>query len=236
MKPGFAPALAGVDARTGLPCLPSGAFLELEAPGWTRGIGTGGRVWPSAAALCRYLSRSDVARDKRVLELGCGTGAVGCFAAGVGAASVVLTEGGTDGLRRLASRNVDANRHLFAPGARAVVAKHSWGDDVDDAWIPDLVLGSDVTYDRDAHDRLCRTVRALLLRTPGCVALLAHQHRRLASFVGGASQLDHFLKAAAKVDLDVATAHVDETNALSPVTVLRVHASAWHGPTSKVRV
>ena len=93
----------------GLPLLPSGEHLTIDAPGWTRGIGTGGRVWPASAALCRYLARTGTVRGKAVLELGCGTGATGLTcAAALNASSVILTEGGSDGLIQLARRNVEA--------------------------------------------------------------------------------------------------------------------------------
>ena len=205
--------------KHGLPPLPGGAFLELEAPGWTRGVGTGGRVWPCAGALCRYLARTDAVRGRRVVELGCGTGAVGCFAAALGATSVALTEGGSDALRRIAAKNVAANADLFAT-ENVTVAPLSWGAAFDGA--ADVVVGSDVTYDRDSHDRLCATL-ASLLAPEGSVALLAHQHRRFASVLSGGSQLDHFLDAARDAGLDVDEAHVDASaNALAPVTILRV--------------
>ena len=84
LKPALAPPLQPAGPH-GLPLLPSGDHLTLDAPGWTRGIGTGGRVWPASAALCRYLVT-------------------------LNASSVILTEGGSDGLIQLARRNVDANQ------------------------------------------------------------------------------------------------------------------------------
>ena len=108
LKPTLAPPLQS-NGPHGLPLLPSGEHLTLDAPGWTRGIGTGGRVWPAAAALCRYLARTGMVRGKAVLELGCGTGATGLHcAAALNASSVVLTEGGSEGLLQLARRNVEA--------------------------------------------------------------------------------------------------------------------------------
>ena len=100
------------------------------------------------------------------------------------------------------------------------VAPLSWGAAFDGA--ADVVIGSDVTYDRDSHDRLCATL-ASLLAPEGSVALLAHQHRRFASVLSGGSQLDHFLDAARDAGLVVDEAHVDASaNALAPVTILRV--------------
>ena len=108
LKPALAPPLQAAGPH-GLPLLPSGDHLTLDAPGWTRGIGTGGRVWPASAALCRYLARTGIVRGKAVLELGCGTGATGLHcAAALNASSVMLTEGGSEGLLQLARRNVEA--------------------------------------------------------------------------------------------------------------------------------
>ena len=215
LKPALAPPLQPAGPH-GLPLLPSGESLVLDAPGWTRGIGTGGRVWPASAALCRYLARTGTVCGKAVLELGCGTGATGLTcAAALNASSVILTEGGSEGLLQLARRNVAANqRHLPCDVS---VQRHGWGDAVE--WAPELVVGSDVTYDRDAHDRLCTTLKAL-----NAPALLAHQHRRVASLLSGESQLDHFLAAAASVGLAVDRLHEDATNPLAPVSILGVAA------------
>ena len=216
LKPALAPPLQS-NGPHGLPLLPSGDHLTLDAPGWTRGIGTGGRVWPASAALCRYLARTGIVRGKAVLELGCGTGATGLHcAAALNASSVILTEGGSEGLLQLARRNVAANqRHLPCDVS---VQRHGWGDAVE--WSPELVVGSDVTYDRDAHDRLCATLKAL--KAP---AILGHQHRRVASFLSGESQLDHFLETADQTGLAVDRLHEDDTNALAPVSILSVVAA-----------
>ena len=216
LKPSLAPPLQPTGGPHGLPLLPSGESLVLDAPGWTRGIGTGGRVWPASAALCRYLARTGAVRGKAVLELGCGTGATGLTcAAALNASSVILTEGGSEGLLQLARRNVAANRRLLPCDVE--VQRHGWGDPIESSC--DLVVGSDVTYDRDAHARLCTTLKAL-----GAPALLAHQHRRVASFLSGESQLDHFIETAASVGLAVDRIHEDATNPLAPVSILRVAA------------
>ena len=224
-KPPMAPAAAPSAGEHGLPALPSGDALDLVAPGWTRGIGTGGRVWPAAGALCRYLAAEDAARGKRVLELGCGTGAVGCYvAAGLAPQSVVLTEGGSIALRAVAARNVDANaRHYEDLMVR--VAKHEWGDAQLLKTPADLVLGSDLTYDRDAHDDLCASVAALLAATPDSVAVLAHQHRKLASALSGEGQLAHFLESAKAASLRVDEVKVDGRNPAAPVSILRITPS-----------
>ena len=59
-------ALASLGA---LPPLPDGAHLALSAPGWGRGVGTGGRVWPASEVLCHVL-QTELSADASVLELG----------------------------------------------------------------------------------------------------------------------------------------------------------------------
>ena len=113
------------------------------------------------------------------------------------------------------STQVAANRRHLPCDVE--VQRHGWGEPVE--WAPELVVGSDVTYDRDAHDRLCASLKAL--KAP---AILGHQHRRVASFLSGESQLGHFLETADHMGLAVDRLHEDATNALAPVSILGVAA------------
>ena len=108
-----------------LPKLPSGATLNLESPGWGANsrewggkLSTGGRVWPGAAAMCQLLLtlQPDV-KNSHVLELGCGTGAAGLFAAALGAQRVLLTDGQAPETQ-LAALNARRHAELLAAGAR----------------------------------------------------------------------------------------------------------------------
>lgn len=71
-----------------MPALPSGERLVIGCSA-NRIALVGGSVWPMAAALCQHLlrDRATIFRSPGVstLELGSGTGAVGLFAAGLGA-------------------------------------------------------------------------------------------------------------------------------------------------------
>lgn len=100
-----AAAVLPTHAPCGLPALPNGCHVRLEQSSWDD-AGTGGVVWPAARALCRW--QADLAEEElvgaRVLELGAGTGACGLFAAGLGASSVCLTDGGPPGVLALACR------------------------------------------------------------------------------------------------------------------------------------
>ena len=180
-----------------LPALPNGVQLTLSAPGWGRGVGTGGAVWPAAGALCRCL------RDERldglsVLELGTGTGAVGLFAAGCGARSVVLTDADAS-LCSLAAENWRSNRNVLPEGTSVTTRRYRWGEPVDLLGGPfELVVGSDVTYEPRAHGVLLRTLSTLLETATAAPPriLLAHQHRPLTSALKGEGCLEHLMEEA----------------------------------------
>ena len=110
-----------------LPRLPSGQELAIETRGLVgrESVGLGGRLWPSAAAMCRWLRSSGV-QGQHVLELGCGTGAVGLYAAALGASSVTLTDGGSESLLNMVQANVERNRALVDL-TRIKIAQFEWG-------------------------------------------------------------------------------------------------------------
>lgn len=69
--------------------------------------GTGATVWPAAVVLTRYLERhaTTLLRDKRVVDLGSGTGITSIAAALLGAKEVICTDGEA-AVVRLAAENV----------------------------------------------------------------------------------------------------------------------------------
>ena len=159
-----AAACSGLATTGGLPPLPTGLQLKLATRSF-EDVGVGGRVWASAPVLCEWLSEH-VEPGDAVLELGSGTGAVGLYAAALGASRVVLTDGGPPALLELLAANVVANQPLLPDAVQLEVAQLSWGADA--ACLPagpfTWVCGSDTTYDEEAHGPLCETLRALLLR------------------------------------------------------------------------
>ncbi|XRB08179.1 lysine methyltransferase [Pycnococcus provasolii] len=187
--------------------------LTLEAPGWSGGYGTGGRVWLSSDVLIEFLRENDdVVRDASVVELGSGTGAVGIAAAALGARSVILSDGGSDSLVRLAKDNASRNVASGAiDGAKTTidVAAYRWNDAAPPAEMLaaapfDVILGSDCTYSVSSHGALCDAVKALLALSGGgdggeasesendddggggrCRVILGHQHRTLPAFLAG---------------------------------------------------
>ena len=170
-------------STSALPPLPSGDRLTINM-GSLADCDTGGRVWSSARVLCGWLceQREDAIHGRSVLELGCGTGAVGLYAAAIGARRVVLSDGGSSALLQLAAANTRANCALWDDdGTQVTVIRHRWGEPA--ASGPEmrghnLVLGSDVTYAVEALAPLCDSLGSQLeTLSPGARAVLAHQHR-----------------------------------------------------------
>lgn len=173
-----------------LPALPhSGGFLTLHESfdlAAANGKELGGAVWPAAALMCRWLGEEvDAIAGARVLELGCGTGACGLYAAALGAQTVTLTDGGGPELLQLVRKNVEANRDRLADDTHVEVETLAWGDLGDSCLAAggeyDFVLAADVLYGlsppeaeqvavTDAVERceaLASTMEALLLCAPG---------------------------------------------------------------------
>jgi predicted nicotinamide N-methyase len=211
------------------------AGVDLEAPGWSGGYGTGGKVWNSARVLCDWLADEAEplgVRGAAVLELGAGTGLVGVVAAKLGAARVLLTDGGSESLLRLAKDN--ARRNVDPSSAVVRVCAYGWGPGpppraVADAAPFDLVLGSDCTYARAAHGALCDAIATAIDASLAAGAerppevFLGHQHRVLAALLGGRRG------DAWGVDPNLAAfAETAETRGLR-VEEVDVRDLAWHG-------
>ena len=171
-----------------LPPLPSGANLHVVTPGWAGNIGTGGRVWPGAAAMCQLLvSMQPELQGSSVLELGAGAGAVGIFAAALGASRVLLTDGG-EGETALAKLNARRHSYLYR-GATVDAHKYLWGEPLAGLMAGDkhfdFVLGADITYSLPLLPPLCDTLAELKERhrerhssSEGPIMLLSHQVNR----------------------------------------------------------
>ena len=135
---------------------------------------TGTSVWAGGLALSRYMESLGPSyfAGKHVVELGSGTGVASITAVKLGAASAVATDRDPRVLS-LASSNARDN---LSAGARAAfsTAVVSWGEPVPSGLGgTDLVLGADLTYNRDAWPALVKTIRAL-----DAPALLSVSERR----------------------------------------------------------
>lgn len=190
--------------------------VVIDAPGWSGGFGTGGKVWSSSKVLSKYLleeARHENAKkfneNENIIELGCGTGYLGISAAkALRSRSLTLTDGGTEALLKLCEENARQN------GIENVAAcKLEWGvgklsrelRERVEAFRPSIILASDCTYERKAHEALCDSIVEILelarveeeedkveperrrrkRRPDQPRVLLAHQHRTFASLLNG---------------------------------------------------
>eukprot|EP00310_Coccolithus_braarudii_P020310 CAMPEP_0183351060 /NCGR_PEP_ID=MMETSP0164_2-20130417/23336_1 /TAXON_ID=221442 /ORGANISM="Coccolithus pelagicus ssp braarudi, Strain PLY182g" /LENGTH=217 /DNA_ID=CAMNT_0025523151 /DNA_START=79 /DNA_END=728 /DNA_ORIENTATION=+ len=157
-----------------LPSLPCGRKLELH----TNDAEIGGRVWKAAPLLCAWLAEAQPEIEgASICELGAGTGAVGLYAAGLGATRVLLTDGSS---RLVSLLRENAAVNSWARCSSIEVQQLTWGGDAVPEGCFDWVLGSDLTYDDEARALLCHTLHRLLANAAakGHVtrALLAEEH------------------------------------------------------------
>ena len=197
-----------------VPSLPSGAQLSLAS---VDGEGSEELVWPASAVLCRFLRDQSgwVTRNSHVIDVGSGTGVTGLYAAGLGAARVLLTDQPTR--TPLLSTNAARNRHLFSKGSRVDVVNLTWGVDVvhlssSQLRHVSLILASDLVFPHRALEDLAYTLSSLLRRAKANARiLLAHEHRSPArNFRRGLRRWDEhdpplgtFIGAAARHGLDL---------------------------------
>ena len=138
--------------------------------------------------MCRFLREEpELIKGARVLELGCGTGVAGLYAACMGASRVLLTDGGPPVVIENLHLNVERHAPRFPPGTRATAGHFLFGGEAlpgeADNEAFDLILGSDITYSvRYDRDALAVTLRALLQRHAHARVVLAHEHRRSTMF------------------------------------------------------
>ncbi|XP_069059243.1 protein-lysine methyltransferase METTL21C [Pleurodeles waltl] len=139
----------------------------------------GALVWPAAMALCQYLEdkREELDfKDKKILEIGSGTGLVSIVASMLGA-SVTATDM-PDMLGNLQFnllRNT-RNKTVHTPQVRELV----WGSDVEwtfprDTCLYDYILASDVVYYHKFLDELLSTMEYFC--QPGTVLIWANKFR-----------------------------------------------------------
>ncbi|KAH7034768.1 putative methyltransferase-domain-containing protein [Microdochium trichocladiopsis] len=172
---------------------------------------TGFRTWEGCMHLATYLLTSrgqQHIRGKRVLELGAGTGFLSILCAKfLGARHVLSTDGDGDVIEAL-RENVDLNS---AGDGESADAEHDcrlpvdarvlwWGEGLGGMWVQeefqrepfDVVLGADITYDKDAVVLLAFTLNELLKLQPQLEVIIAGVVRRADSFELFLSECNRF--------------------------------------------
>jgi protein-lysine N-methyltransferase EEF2KMT len=146
------------------------------------GPNTGLRTWEAALRLAHHLHNNPgLVRDRRVLELGAGTGFLSIFCASfLQPSSMLVTDGHDDVLTSL-KVNIQRNSALYH-GIVPRAQKLFWGDEDDIRSIPqdiNLVIGADITYDPGACVDLAKTLSSLALRNPKLDILISATQRNL---------------------------------------------------------
>ncbi|KAF2163226.1 hypothetical protein M409DRAFT_68539 [Zasmidium cellare ATCC 36951] len=175
----------------------------LERPHLISGsLTTGFRTWEAALHLGSYLLTSpDLIRGKNVLELGAGTGFLSILAAKhLGAQHVTVTDG-DEGVVEALKENFFFNG-LDDEGGRVGASVLRWGRGFKGTWVEeefekwpvDLVVGADITYDKQAISALVATMRMLFELRPGVQVLIAGTVRNAETFGSftSACERNHF--------------------------------------------
>ena len=136
-------------------------------------------LWPSARALARVIGEGPSLEGRRVLELGCGLGAVGIAAAARGA-TVVLSDLSKDAIE-LAERNAERN------GLSVSARVFDWTAPPEDLGRFDRIFAADVFYEDGMLAGVVRFVRSHLEREGE--AVIADPKRVLPGGIAGAARL-----------------------------------------------
>mmetsp|Transcript_14042 Transcript_14042/g.41844 ORF Transcript_14042/g.41844 Transcript_14042/m.41844 type:complete len:268 (-) Transcript_14042:15-818(-) len=167
---------------------------------------TGTYAWPGGVALARYLASAPATvKGRRVLELGCGTGAAGIMASWLGAREVLLTDGSPavlENTRRNVKRNVKS-------GTRIARLRWGYAEDIAKAapgsW--DLVIAAEVAYQRETLPAFLETVAALLAPEGRALVVMSPE---LADNGRGLDGVERLMRASKLDILDVAKPRDDD--------------------------
>ena len=157
--------MAGMTLQLAAPRSIDDLLVDVED---SEGIPFWAQIWDSAFGLIDYLAKmgdSIQITGRRMLELGCGVGAVGCAAAAMGW-DVTLTDGRPEAV-------VYARRNLRENGLDGSVIEGTWN--VLPVTGPfDWIVGSDILYEPRFHpdlagilERLAQQGTTVILSDPG---------------------------------------------------------------------
>ncbi|KDO29259.1 hypothetical protein SPRG_19922 [Saprolegnia parasitica CBS 223.65] len=137
---------------------------------------TGLRVYAGAHVLARFLGSTPgraLLHDARLVELGCGTGAVGSVTAVTASVKKLLVTDGDARAVALAQRNVQHTVHAAKPALDTSASQLLWGPGPSTVGDFDIVIGCELMYYKTNLDALLATVLALVDAANG---LFLHAH------------------------------------------------------------
>lgn len=130
----------------------------------------GATVWDCSLVLTYYMEHTDTVKDKRVIELGSGTGLVGLAAAMLGASEVLLTD------RSHLLQGIRHNVQINSLGGTVRVEELEWGEACSHLCPPfDVILLSDCFYDTHSTTKLLKSIAELSGTTT--LIIFAHEDR-----------------------------------------------------------
>ncbi|KAH9893797.1 putative methyltransferase-domain-containing protein [Xylariomycetidae sp. FL2044] len=152
---------------------------------------TGFRTWEAALHLGSYLltrTGSGLVRGKDVLELGAGTGFLSILCAKYLRARHVTTTDGDGGVVETLQENLELN----GLADQGLVRTNTlwWGEDLRGTWVEedcnvcpyDVVIGADITYDKEAIVALVATIKHLFEMRPALQVIIAGVMRNAETF------------------------------------------------------
>ena len=142
--------------------MPEGG-VDLPACAHAGEDGTWRYAWPAGERFLAEVAALVDVRGRRVIDLGCGQGRLGLWAAGAGAASVVF-----------ADRSAEALAAIALPRTGRILV-HQWGEPLPPC---DVLLGGDILYRPPTFPDLLASIATALTGCPG-IAWLVDPRRTL---------------------------------------------------------
>lgn len=163
------------------------SILKIKVLQEYENFGVAGVVWEGAKVLGEYLVKNrHLLKDKKVLELGAGTGLAGIVAAKLGAASVLLTdlEKNLDILEKNVALNFEPSNEDSMSNNKVVcsVKGLEWNVDLNKfstaaASSFDVIIGADLIYSSRSLRSLLKTITFFVNRQNDALVLLSSKAR-----------------------------------------------------------